>query len=226
MNKEMTMDAKATLRGTLLLLLSFSLIVMFAGCSSDGSFPINSPSTGIQPPPLTEENLAAGPAPGYSYLNIDVTSLFPGMSAENPMLTQRLLFPGIGGSVYFPDPLSGIGGQTQPVPMDWWHGVYVPPDAIRESVMIGMCVPNPTVAAVDFSPHPYQFERIIRVELSYHGSNLAQMGATPQDLVIMWWNENLGEYQEIPTQLNARAEKLYGITDHFSRYIIASGGGS
>ena len=111
----------------------------------------------IPPPPLTEENIAAGPAPGYSYLPIDVTQVYSGMTTDHPMFTQQLIYAELGGSVYFPAPHSIPGQQEY---MTWWHGVTIPPEALAENLVITMLVPDPEYAVVDFGPHPYFFDPV------------------------------------------------------------------
>ena len=213
---------KSTLRGTILLVLSFSLFALIIGCSNNSPFSVDNSSIDIPPPPLTGENIANGPAPGYSYLPLEVTEIFGGIAVDGPMYTEQVVFDDQGGAVYFPSS-GGIGFGSQV--MDWWHGVIIDADDIHETIRVSMLVPDPSIAAVDFGPHPYQFDGEVRIELVYTPSNLELIGATPRDLVIMWWNNTVGEYQPIPSTLNQRENKLYGFTDHFSRYIIANGGG-
>jgi len=196
------------------------MLGVMMGCSIQSPMSV-SDNMAIPPPPLTEDNIAAGPAPGYGYLPVDVTQIYSGMNTDRPMYTRQLLRAGIGGSVYFPSPLSLPGN---PMFMTWWHGVMIPPTALAQDVMITMLVPDPNFAVVDFGPHPYSFESDIQVELSYSCANLNQIGVEPEQLVIMYWDETVGQYEEIPTFLNRTDLKLYGRTNHFSRYIIATGG--
>ena len=108
--------------------------------------------------------------------------------------------------------------------MTWWHGVRIGPEVLIEDVLVTMLVPDPDYAVVDYGPHPYDFASDVQIELSYKCADLIQLGVEPEELVIMYWNEVLGEYELVPTYLNARENKLYSSTDHFSRYIIATRG--
>lgn len=219
----MIMEAtKIPLRGAFILALTLSLLALIIGCSNDSPFSVDNSSIDIPPPPLTAANLANGPAPGYSYLPLDVSEIYDGITVDGPMYTEQLVFDDRGGAVYFPmSTNSGFGTMC----MDWWHGVVINADDIHESIRVSLLVPDPSIAAIDFGPHPYQFDGEVRIELAYTSSTLELIGATPRDLVIMWWNNVEGEYQTIPTALNQHQNKLYGYTDHFSRYIIANGGG-
>ncbi|KPL07204.1 hypothetical protein AMJ86_05265, partial [bacterium SM23_57] len=161
--------------------------------------------------------------PGYSYMPVDLSPMYNGMSAEHPMYTEQVVRYDAGGSVYFPAPSMLFGPQNY---MDWWHGVTIPPEALREDLRISMLAPVPDYAIVEYGPHPYEFECDVQIELSYQYANLASLEAEPADLVIMYWNGTLGEYEEIPSTLNIQDGKLYGVTNHFSRYIIASGRGN
>ena len=208
----------STLKGIALLSMSALLFCLMIGCSSNA--PMSSYESGvyIAPPPLTEEHIAAGPAPGYQFVKTDMTSSFNGLFIESPMYAQQLLLDHVGGSLFFTDPVTGKE-------MSWWHGMVIGEEAIHEDVVAEMRVPDPEVVVVDFAPSPFQFDTDVQIQLSYMNTDILQGGASPKDLVIMWWNYSIGEYEVIPTVLNEAEQKLYGTTDHFSRYIIATGRG-
>jgi len=215
------MDATKSLNRTIrVVMIAMIMLGVMMGCSNQSPMAV-SDNIAIPPPPLTEENIAAGPAPGYGYLPMDISQIYSGMITDRPMYTQQLLRAGLGGSVYFPAPFALPG---LPMFMTWWHGVTIPSTALHEDVMITMLVPDPNFAVVDYGPHPYSFDSDIQVELSYQCANLIQIGVQPEQLVIMYWNETVGQYEEILTFLNRTDLKLFGRTNHFSRYIIATGG--
>jgi hypothetical protein len=219
-HREMTMNMKRiALRGLMMLLVGFVTLMIGAGCTNQSPLSIGEDSMSIPPPPMTEANVAAGPALGYQYLPIDASALFNGMTVETSMFTQQWVRQGVGGSVYFPDP-RGMGAMT------WWHGVTIPAAALREDVLVGVLVPDTRFVVVDYSPSPYQFEANIQIELSYRCASLIQLGVSPEQLVIMYWDESTGAYEIIPSVLNTNTMKLLGTTNHFSRYIIAAGGGN
>lgn len=205
------------LKGIALLSLSALLFCLMIGCSSNTPMSSNESGVYIAPPPLTAEHIAAGPAPGYQFVRMDVTSSVNGMSIESSMYTEGWIYDQVGGSLFFTDPQTGKE-------MFWWHGMVIGEEAIHEDVYAAMRVTNPNVAVVDFTPSPYQFDTDVEIQLSYVGIDILQ-GINPRDLVIMWWNYNTGEYEVVPTVLNKAEAKLYGNVDHFSRYIIATGRG-
>lgn len=210
---------KSKLRGAIILAFSLSLLAMIIGCSNDAPFSVDNSSIDIPPPPLTAENIAKGPAPGYSYVELDVSEMFNGITVDHPMVTSQMVYDDIGGSVYF------LSNFISLEPLDWWHGVVIDADDIHEDLRVEMIAPNPMFAVIDLAPHPYQFDSEIQIEMSYRFSIFSAVGISPDNLVMMWWNPTIGEYVEINSQLNSREGKLIGITDHFSRYIIANGGG-
>ena len=209
----------STLKGIALLSMSTLLICLFIGCSYNSPMSADESSVYISPPPLTEENIAAGPAPGYRFIKMDMTSSFNGLFIESPMYAQQLLLDHVGGSLFFTDPVTGKE-------MTYWHGMVIGEEAIHENVVAEMRVPDPAIAVVDFAPSPFQFDADVQIELSYMNTEVLEGGAEPSDLVIMWWNYSTGEYEKIPTVLSETEQKLYGTTDHFSRYIIATGRGT
>ena len=209
----------ATLKGIALLSMSTLLLCLFIGCSGVSPMSADDSSVYIAPPPLTEENIAAGPAPGYQYVKVDMSTSFNGMLIESPMYVQRLLLDEVGGSLFFPDPVSGKD-------MVYWHGMVIGEEAIHEDILSEMRVPDPGIAVVDFGPTPYQFDSQVQVELSYMNTEVLEGGGSPEDLVIMWWNYTTGKFEEIPTTVDETQQKLIGQTDHFTRYIIATGRGN
>jgi len=207
---------KMTGWGIVMMLACFSIILV-VGCSNQSPISVDSSSVSIPPPPMTDENIAAGPIPGYSYLPVNMSSEFNGMGIESSMFIQRWVLQGVGGSVYFTDP------RNPNLQMTWWHGVTIPAAALSENVLVGVYVPDTRFVVVDYTPSPYQFEGNVQIELSYR---CAQIGILPEDMVMMYWDETIGEYEIVPSVLNTSTMKLYGTVDHFSRYIIATGGGS
>ena len=207
---------KMTDWGIVMLLACFSIILV-VGCANQSPISVDSSSVSIPPPPMTDENIAAGPVSGYHYLPVDMSSEFNGMGVESSMFVQQWIMGGVGGSVYFPDP------RNSSLPMTWWHGVTIPAAAVSENVLVGVYVPDARFVVVDYTPSPYQFEANVQIELSYR---CAQVGISQEDMVIMYWDAENGIYEIVPSVLNTSTMKLYGTVDHFSRYIIATGGGS
>jgi len=202
------------------MLMAYFSIILVVGCANQSPISVDSNSVSIPSPPMTDENIAAGPAPGYHYLPVDMSSEFNGMGVETSMFTQQWVRQGVGGSVYFTDP------RNSTLQMTWWHGVTIPAAALSEDVLVGVFVPDTRFVNVEFTPSPYQFVANVQIELSYRCASLIQLGVSPQDLVIMYWDTTIGAYEIVPSVLNTNTMKLNGTTNHFSRYIIASGGGS
>jgi hypothetical protein len=214
----MMKTTSTVLKGFALLSLSALLFSLMIGCSSDA--PMSSYDSGvyIAPPPLTAQHIAEGPAPGYSFVKMNTSSNSNEMTAETAMYAQVLLLDDVGGSLFFTDPQTGKE-------MNYWHGMVIGEEAIHEDIVAEMRLPDPEVAAIDFAPSPYQFDADVSIELSYMNTDLLEGGASPKDLVIMWWDYNRGEYVLVPSILKEREQKLIGSVDHFSRYIIATGSG-
>ena len=175
---------KSTLRGTILLALSLLLFALIIGCSNNSPFSVDNSSVDIPPPPLTAENIANGPAPGYSYVELDVSEMFGGIAVEHPMYIEQVVYNNVGGAVYFL-PTFGLFNLE---PLDWWHGVVIDADDIHEDIRVGMLALDPKYAVIDLTPHPYQFDGEIQIEMSYRFSMFSSSGISPNDLVIMWWN--------------------------------------
>ena len=197
-----------------------SSMVIWIGCDLE-SLGLDWETEEYPPPPLTAENIQAGPMEGYQYLQVDVSELLGGVSFEDALSIEQLIEHESGGAVYFQDPLS-----NPPETWDWWHGVVIDSGAISEDVLIGIVIPDIQYAVLEFSPHPYQFDAEVQLELSYAYSNLIETGFTVDDLEIMYWNESEGEYEIVASQLLEAEEKLIIMTNHFSRYVIAAGRGA
>jgi hypothetical protein len=211
---------KMMLRIIAALLMALSLSALNAGCwdisdifSSSEADPDPGSSNEVQ-----NQNLQL--PDGYQMLSFDLTTVFGGSVPES-LSVQQLVLNNEGGAVYFQNPLS-----QEPDPLEWWHGVVIDPEDINEDVLIEIAISDLEHGILDFSPHPYQFQNDIELEFSYAFSNLILLGFSPQDLVIMYWDENSETWQAINFELRESEQKIIAYTDHFSRYVIAVGRGS
>ena len=195
------------------------LMLIIIGCDELSNLSVGDIT--FPPPPLTNENIIDGPLDGYQYLEMEIDSMFGGSTVIDTFITQQWVYDSVGASVYFDNPIA-----TFPETWDWWHGVVIDPDDISEDLQIEIMMPNIHYPVLDFSPHPYSFDDIVQLEFSYRYCDLQSLGFTPSDLVIMYWNQEIGIYEIITSNLIEEDEKLIVMTDHFSRYVIAVGRGS
>lgn len=205
------------------------LLVISTGCSNLSPLSSNqtdSPAGNTSNyPPITDELLLNGPAPGYHILTMERPPSMMGI--ENWDRAEAFLMQREGGSVLTQQ---GSGCVINPwtLPSDMW---------------ITVTLPEVGYAIVDFGPHPLQFSRGNLLVLDMDGTEWEPSGsdiggggmmnpggkgggapvyvATPEDIAIFYYNEETGEYEEYLSMYDPVENALVCWTDHFSRYIIA-----
>ena len=178
-------------------------LVFMIGCA--GNSPMSADSgVWIAPPPMTETHIASCIPEGYSFLRR--SSSYNGMEIEtgDSLHIEQLIYADVGGSVQ----------------LDLYK-VMIHHHALHEDIVVSIDVPNSGILACDFGPHPYQFDNVVRLKLSYLEADIPP-GVEEEDLCILYWNGFTQEYEFISGDVNTNANKIEGYTDHFSRYVIAN----
>ena len=196
--------------------LSIGLVLLFllgTGCSRLS--PLDDGGTGLPAsgssgyPPITEELLQNGPAPGHPIVTLERPSDM--MGVENWDFAEAWVERRWGGYVYT---RQGSGCMI---------GSY----ALPQDTLITVTLPVEGYAIVDFGPHPLQFHKYIWLVLSLNGTSASNdFGRwwdfrNPRELTIFYYNEETGEYESYPSYYDPYRNALMCRTNHFSRYIIA-----
>ena len=215
-------------------ILALSLLMLLfitTGCSNLsplGSNQTDSPTSGSSYPPISDELLLNGPAPGYHVLTMERPASMMGI--ENWDYAEDFLYLMDGGQV-----LAQQGS-----------GCVIGPWALPTDTLVTVTLPQEGYAIVDYGPHPLQFNRDILLILDLDGTDWEDSGSeppdmgikdprggqaggggdpvyeeTPDDLAIFYYNEQTGEYEEYPSMYDRMNNAVVCWTDHFSRYIIA-----
>jgi len=211
-------EERSIFKRILTLWLAVSAAIFFVGCLDLSDFFSNSDGGDAQPP-TGENNIDYGLPPGYQVLGFHALQAFGGSVPES-LHVQQLVLDNQGGTICFDDPMS-----EPPTPLDWWHSVMIDSDDVNQDILIGIDMPDMQHCLLELSPHPYQFQGNIELEMSYSFCNLLELGCTAQELEVFCWNDTLGIYQVVPAQLREAEQKIVASTDHFSRYVIAVGTG-
>jgi hypothetical protein len=178
-------------------------ILLLVGCSDVG--PTSSSNVWVAPPPMTADHIASGVAEGVSFLCRDASHNGIHVETGDSLHVERLIHASGGGTVH-------CAG----------YRVHIPAWSIHEDIVVSIDVPNTEVLACDFGPHPYNFDWTIYLRISYGDVQLPE-GVSPQDLELWYWNGYTQQYEYICNWNNTWAEWMLGFTDHFSRYVIATG---
>ncbi len=73
--------------------------------------------------------------------------------------------------------------------------------------------------AVDFGADGW-FLKPVKITIWYDKADLA--GVNPADLVIVWYNEETGEWEEVETIVDFHAQKVVAHVWHFTQYSLAA----
>ena len=189
------------------LFLTALLVVVLMGCSEEFNSPVSSSSTEVavsppefQYPLLTPELLAAGPAPGYRFLNLPATALDDNF-CDSLNLAQM-----------------ARPNQDRTLDFQNFVEVYIPEGAVASGVMIRMVAPTTCVAVADFYPHPYQFNGPIEIRWQIGEMNFPE--GFDYSTLVPWYVTDAGEYVPVEYEWVNGYDELVVRTDHFSRYII------
>ena len=129
------------------------------------------------------------------------------------------------GSIYKGKPLhaeklikASEGGCVELEGKDVEHEVCVPAGALSHNTVIGISCPDAELTMVDLGPCGISFNLPVKVELSWE-----DVEDIPEDLGIYWWDEESGEWVEIPAEIDVDGDDVKAEFElsHFSRYALA-----
>lgn len=72
---------------------------------------------------------------------------------------------------------------------------------------------------VDFGADGW-FLKPVKITIWYDRADLA--GVNPSDLIIVWYNEETGEWEEVETKVDFDAQKVVAYVWHFTQYSLAA----
>jgi hypothetical protein len=184
------------------------MLPLLAGCSKlsplDNTDSSPSVSNSSSYPPITEELLQNGPAPGHPILRWERPPEV--MGVETWDYAESWIKSYWGGNVF----------------TSQGSGCMIGRRALFRDELITVTLPEEGYAIVDFGPHPLKFSRPIWLVISLNGTDLDQNDMSDiQHLTIFYWNEETGTYEEFPSYYDPYRTALMCQTNHFSRYIIA-----
>jgi hypothetical protein len=201
------------LTSTMLWLLVAIASFLVWGCAIDTNNPAGaggsanvSGTTASSPyPPLNEQMLRDGPAPGVHFFQPPV----PEMDDHwcDSLTQSRLCRDEFSSTVGFPFVVT----------------VRVPDGALAHDEVITVVMPLSCYAIADFYPHPYQFQD--QIEIHWMVGNFGLPRDYDYSRLIPFYVNDAGDYIEMSHQwLNGHRE-LVVFTNHFSRYIIGQRAG-
>ncbi len=166
----------------------------------------------------------------------------PIATASGAASVQRVAFNWPGVSVSSHAALGVVAGQGGAVASPDGSGVTIPQGAASSGLDVTVAqapAPDPVeqhrrdqaaaqrqlVAAalpVQFGPEGTQFAKPVTLALPYDPASLPA-GASAEDLAVYYWNPGLGDWQPMPSLVDARASVVRAQTTHFSLYQVMVG---
>jgi hypothetical protein len=106
---------------------------------------------------------------------------------------------------------------------DWWHGISslkFYEGSVNEYVLVTFWWESTGFleGGCEFSPHGIQFDKPVRVELSYKDADLGDVNE--DDLKIFYYHEDTGEWEALDSTVNKWKKTVTAYLEHFSRYAI------
>lgn len=204
----------------------FLVLGLLVGCSTDSGIlsplsetqnttefrgPVSSEFIRTSFPPLTEEQLAAGPAPGWEFMHMDPTAV-NGKPQGNldswwngePIFGSRWMQASRGGTLWVE-----------------WYGCRIPAHALPYDCEVSVYAENPGWAVADFGPHPMQFNQNVEFWIDCIHLVYDDDFDFNEDIGLFYIPED-GEPVMHPFWIDMSDYTVHGITNHFSRYILAS----
>jgi hypothetical protein len=184
------------------------LLWLLTGCSKlsplDNGETNSSVSSSSDYPPITEELLQNGPAPGHPILRLEQPP--SAMGVENWDYAEAWIAAKKGGQVF----------------TSQGSGCIIPAKALSRNELITVTLPQRGYAIVDFGPHPLRFNKYIWIAISLNGTDLDENDWHHiQNIQIYYWNDETNTYELYPSYYDPHRNALMCLTNHFSRYIIA-----
>lgn len=202
----MKLVTRQSLKVTFLALVITVMTVLLSACSQEFAAPTASQNASslsgeLHYPELTPEMLAAGPKPGYRFVQIPDGALDYG---GDTVATSRVCRSDRDENV-------SIGHMLE---LRIYAGCLQ-----QNNTLVTVIAPLGThVAVADFYPHPYQFTSTVRIKWK-----LSEMGfpaGTDFSTFVPFYVDSYGNYVEMPHEWEHGYDNLLVYTDHFSRYII------
>jgi hypothetical protein len=190
---------KKTLCG--MMIVGLMTILFMMGCSENAPMS-NSYDAWVPPPPLTAEHLATALPAGYRPVYCSVNN--NGMAVEsNDTYKEELIRVNHDKEVHLGD-----------------YKVKVWRECFHEDILLTMTIQDLTVMAIDFGPHPYQFDAPVRIKIKYHDH--VPPGQARDSLATLYWNGYTQLYEDVSQENDTSHGEMMAWTDHFSRYVIAT----
>ena len=97
------------------------------------------------------------------------------------------------------------------------HRLYVPPNALSETVRISAVAPAGNYVQIQFEPEHLQFRRPTLLSMSYRDCSLL----SPFRLRIVYVDDTFDILEVLPTVTSIFTRTANAPVDHFSRYMLA-----
>ncbi len=195
------------------LLVTALLVVVLMGCSEEFNTPVSNtgtqmaaPAPEFQYPLLTDELLAAGPAPGYRFLNLANSALDD--NECDSLIVSRMVRTMQG------DRTIGLQNFVE---------IVIRRGTMANDTTITMVAPSTCYAVADFYPHPYQFNGSVEIHWMIGQMNFPD--GFDYSTLVPWYVTDAGEYVPVQFEWRNGYDELIVITNHFSRYILGQPGG-
>jgi hypothetical protein len=185
-----------------LMVVGLLTIVLMIGCSEMGPTSSNE-AVWVPPPPMTPEHIADAFPLGYTPVYCSENS--NGMTTESDTLFRQQFIH---------------NNEDKEVSLDHFK-VKVWDECIHEDILLTMTIPSPNVFAIDFGPHPYQFDSPVRIKIDYHSH--IPFGPARDALTTLYWNGYTQTYEFVQFTNDTDHGIITAWTNHFSRYVIATG---
>lgn len=201
------------LKFSTVLLLTWPLLLMAllaAGCSTDnyapitGSAEVSSFTEEFRYPVLTEELLAAGPAPGFRFVRTRAADAFASLDA-NPCDSMA--------DCRFVERRRG-----KKLKIDHLVEVKIDSDQLPRDTTVTVIAPVACYAVIDCYPHPLQFSGM--VEIKWKVKDLDLPDDFDYSTLVPWYIADDGQFVPVEHEWRGNYKELIVRTDHFSRYII------
>ncbi len=96
----------------------------------------------------------------------------------------------------------------------------IPAGAIDNDTLFFINIPDVNVFYNEFGTHGLVFNEPVRVTMSYREANLNGLDETT--IRIGWWNEAMGEFQDVECEIDFASKTVTGYLNHFSAYALIS----
>lgn len=184
------------------------MAVFLSACSEEYTTPVSNEAKSeqgkeFQYPELTPEMLAAGPAPGYRFLQLPNDR-----TMDSPPPCDSLSDEGLAGPRH-----------DKTLKIDHLVEVKIRKENMPQDATIRVIAPIACYTVIDCYPHPFQFNGMVEIKWKIKDLDLPN-DFDFESLVPLYVTDD-GQYVEVAHEWQGNYDKLLVWTDHFSRYIIA-----